>query len=346
MNNSSDDTCRILLCEDSLTFVQGLTDFLERDPELRVVAHCLTGEEAAGRLAKTEPDLVIMDIALPGIDGVEATRRIKATRPVPVLVLSAHTRRGSQVALAALGAGAIDVRSKEDVTFRHPTGARAVAFRRYVKRLARLGVAGGRDIRGPATNAAASEQSRSISVICVAASAGGPPALRAVLQSLPADFPVPIMVVQQIAAGFLDPLIEWLDGQVALPVRPARDATALSPGVWIAPDGAHLLIEEGPVTTLDTEVVPGYQQPAADFLFVSAASTVGAGSVAIVLTAMDKDAADGIAAVRRCGGLTIAQDDTAAVVDGLPAAAHVDAELVLPLADIGPALSRLSPAGP
>lgn len=338
--NASLGPCRILLCEDSPAYAAALTHFLEQDPELRVVAHCLTGEQASEDLPGVDPDLVIMDVELPGIDGVEATRRILSARRVPVLVLSARTRRGSKLALAALEAGATDVRSKEDVTLKYATGARAVAFRRYVKRLAGPAIAR----RRGAVNPAAAERERSVSVIGLAAAAGGATALKTVLGSLTADFAVPIVVAQHVAHGFADALIEWLDRQVALPVRQASHAAALGPGAWISPDEAHLLVDEGLVTRLDTDTVAGYHRPAADLLFVSIAAAAGPAGVAVALTGMGDHSADGIAAVRQCGGLTIAGNGT---LDDTPhAAAEVGAEQVLPLTDIGPTLSRLSPAIP
>lgn len=333
-----DDVCRILVCEDSIPFAEGLTHFLQLDPQLRVVAHCLTGEEAVVHLSEADPDVVIMDIELPGIDGVEATRRITAARPLPVLVLSSRTRRGSQLALASLEAGAIDVRAKEDVTLESGMGARALAFRRYLKRLAATNIARRREVTG-SSESATPWRHRSISVIALASSTGGPQALRTVLGSLPADFPVPIVVVQHMAPGFVAPLIEWLDGQVGLAVNAARDCATLGPGAWIAPDDAHLLLDEDLVTRFDTEIVAGHQRPAADLLLVSMASAAGPEAVAAVLTGMGDDGADGISAVRRSGGLTIAQADASAIIDGMPrAAAAMGAEEVVPLADIGPAL--------
>jgi two-component system chemotaxis response regulator CheB len=342
----SREVCRILLCEDSRTYAEGLTRFLEQDSDLRVVARCHTAEQAAARLASVAPDLVIMDIELPGMDGIEATHRIMATGPVPVLVLSAHTgRRGSQVALAALAAGAVDARSKREVPLQDPAGARAIAFRRYVKRLAAARVDGRRPAVHRAEAEPRSKPARSVSAIGVAASTGGPPALRAVLGSLPADFSVPIVVVQHIARGFLGELVHWLDGQVALPVRTAGNGVALGPGAWMAPEDAHLVVEDGLTTRLDRHTVSGYHRPAADVLFASLASAAGPDAAAVVLTGMGSDGAEGAAAVRACGGLTIAQDQASSVVYGMPrAAAELGAERVLPLSEIGPALSRLSPA--
>nr|MDQ4041710.1 response regulator [Actinomycetota bacterium] len=115
-----DDACRILLCEDSPAYAEGLARFLEHDSDLRVVARCTTGEQALRRVRTANPDLVIMDLELPGIDGVETTRRLMASRPVPVLVVSSHTGRGSQRAVVALAAGAVDARPKSEVPLADP----------------------------------------------------------------------------------------------------------------------------------------------------------------------------------------------------------------------------------
>lgn len=336
--------CRILLCEDSLTFATGLTRFLECDADLKVAARCASAEEALAQLGRVKPDLVVMDIELPGIDGVEATRRIMAARPVPVLILSGNAPRGSQQAVVALASGAVDVRSKDEVPIRDPGGARAIAFRRYVKRLAAARVAP--RARRPAT-ASRPKSGRSAAIIGVAASTGGPPALRSLLAALPADFPIPVVVVQHIATGFLDGLIRWLDAEVELPVKLASEMTRFGPGAWIAPEGAHLVVEPGLVARHDRHTVAGYHRPAADVLFASLASTAGADAVAVVLTGLGNDGAEGASVVRRAGGLTIAQDEASSVVHGMPrAAAELGADEVLPLAQIGPMLKQLSVARP
>lgn len=339
----SREVCRILLCEDSPSVAEALTRFLEQDSDLSVAARCQTGEQVSSRIQLVKPDLVIMDVELPGIDGIEATRRLMATTPVPVLVLSAHTGgRGSQMALAALAAGALDVRSKGEVPLDDPTGARAVAFRRYVKRLGAARIPGGGARRGAVMRPPG--RARRATAIGVAASTGGPQALQSVLRALPGDFPIPIMVVQHIADGFLGGLVDWLDAQAALPVMMAENGVELRPGAWLAPEGAHLVVEDGHMR-LDRHTVTGYHRPAADVLFASMASALGGGAVAVVLTGMGSDGAEGVAALTASGGLTIAQDEATSAVYGMPrAAAASGAERVLPLAEIGPALSRLAPA--
>lgn len=347
---ASEGVCRILLCEDSATYATALTRFLERDSDLRVVARCASGEETAKRVRELQPDLVIMDLELPGIDGVEATRQVMAARPLPVLIISAYTKRGSGRALSALAAGAADARPKSEVPLLDPTGARAVAFRRYIKRLGAAtiarrgalprdsGLRAGPRARPPMRFQAAS-------VIGIAASTGGPPALRAVLAALPRDFPLPVVIVQHIASGFLEGFVRWLDGEVPLPVDLATDGGTLRSGAWVAPDDAHLVVEDGLVTRLDRDTVAGYHRPAADVLFGSLASAAGAMAAVVVLTGMGSDGAEGTAAVTARGGQAIAQDEASSTVYGMPrAAAQLAGSRILPLDEIGPALLQLARA--
>lgn len=340
--NPSSAVARILLCEDSPTYAEALSRFLEHDRDLRVVARCRTGEQALERLRRSPPDLVVMDLELPGAGGVETIRRMLELRRVPILVLSAYAQRGSEVATAALAAGAVDARPKSDLSLREPLAAPSVAFRRYVKRLAYARVGGRRRPLPPPGDAVARARGRAASVIGISASTGGPVALLAVLEPLPADFPVPILVVQHIAAGFLDGLVSWLDAAVAVQVRRARDRSSVGPGVWFAPDDAHLMLDARLRTHFDSATVSGYHRPAGDVLLTSIAAAVGPRGTAVVLTGMGSDGAQGTAAVRAAGGLTIAQDEGSSVVYGMPrAAAEEGAELVLPLGQIGPVLAGL-----
>ena len=157
--------------------------------------------------------------------------------------------------------------------------------------------------------------------------------------------PVPILVVQHMAAGFTESFTRWLDDQVPLPVRLAA-AGAAGPGIWVAPEGAHLVLEAANRLALDDGEHPGLHRPSGDVLLRSVAAGAGAGSVAVVLTGMGRDGADGLAEVKRAGGLTIAQDEASSAVFGMPkAAAERGAELVLAPADIGRRLRALQPVG-
>jgi two-component system chemotaxis response regulator CheB len=335
---------RILVCDDSPAYAQALTLFLEHDADLRVVGTCTTAEEAIAAIPHLRPDLVTMDLTLPGMDGVDAVRSILGAHAVPVLVLSAYAARGSERAAAALGAGALDAFPKSELSLSQPQGARAIAFRRRVRRLAHARPVGPRGAARP-RRAAFDLAARPASVVAICASTGGPAALEAVLAELPADYALPVLVVQHMSPGFLDGLIAWLDPRVGPSVRRAPDGERAGPGVWFAPEGAHLVLDESRRMVYDAESVAGYHRPAADVLFTSVAAAVGRRAVSVVLTGMGSDGAEGTGAVRGAGGLTIAQDRDTSAIFGMPrAAAEQGAELILPLQEIGRALARLGAA--
>lgn len=334
---------RILVCDDSHSYALALKLFLEHDRDMRVVGVCATAEETIAAMTRLRPDLVTMDLELPGADGLEAVERIADSHGVPVVVLSAHVSRGSERAAAALGAGALDAYPKHEISLSQPLSARAIAFRRRLKRLA---LARARSRRPAVTRSGetAHPGGRRTAVVAICASTGGPPALASLLAALPAGFRLPILVVQHMADGFLDGLIGWLGTRAALPVRPARDGVPLESGVWFAPEHAHLVVDERRRTVFDAESIAGYHRPAADVLFTSMAAAVGAGAVSVVLTGMGSDGADGTAAVRAAGGLTIAQDRETSAIFGMPrAAAEQGAELILPLPEITRRLVELAP---
>jgi two-component system chemotaxis response regulator CheB len=185
---------------------------------------------------------------------------------------------------------------------------------------------------------------RSAAVIGICASTGGPRAIAEVLAELPPDFPIPVLVVQHMSTGFLEVLARWLDDNVPMSVGLAQPGRP-SPGAWIAPEGAHLVLERPWRLALDRTTVRGRHRPSADVLLASLAAAAGTESVAVVLTGMGDDGAEGLRAVRDAGGLSIAQDEESSAVYGMPhAAAEAGAELVLALRDVAGALRALEPA--
>ena len=334
---------RVLICEDSRTYAAGLSRLLERDPEIDIVGVCSTAEQALARLPQLKPDLVTMDLELPGMSGVEAIEQIMGAAPVPILVLSGHVNGASETAISALAAGALEALPKASVDLADFDGPNAVALRRRVKLLSGVPV-----IRHPRARlrerAVPASWKRVASVIGIVASTGGPPALAKVLASLPDGYPIPILVVQHIAAGFVEGFATWLDGQVALPVRVAADQAKLAPGVWIAPEGAHLTLNAANRLILDRETVSGPHRPSGDVLLASLAGSAGRAAVGVVLTGMGRDGALGVEALREAGGFTIAQDEASSAVFGMPrAAADRGADTVLALEDIGSRLIGLRP---
>jgi two-component system chemotaxis response regulator CheB len=334
---------RVLVCEDSTTFAAALVRTLERGGEIEVVGVATSAEAAIADLARLAPDLVTMDIELPGMSGLEAVEEIMSTRPTPILVVSSHIRAGSDLVAAALASGALEAIGKSDLVLRDPDAAAAVAFRRRVKLLS-----GARVIRHPrgrlnGRNNAPSPPAPRGAVIGICASTGGPHALATVLSGIPAGFAVPILVVQHIGAGFSEGLAEWLDGAVPLPVRLAEHGASALPGVSLAPDGADLVLGAQGVLRLDRTTPAGLHRPSGDALLRSIAHHAQSAGVAVVLTGMGRDGAEGLVAVREAGGLTIAQDEVTSAVYGMPReAAKRGAALILPIGEIARALTTVA----
>lgn len=331
---------RVALCEDSAFYAEGLKHYLEADHEIEVCAVYSSAEQMLRSLRRSQPDLLVIDLDLPGLGGIGAIRRVMRSRPLPILVLSAHAQVGSRQAAEALACGALEARPKEAVRLADRDTPSAVTFRRHLKRLARARVA------APAPNAAADLPARvagkPASVIGVAASTGGPAALATVLAELPADFEVPILIVQHMSPGFVGELAAWLDRSVRLPVRMAVEGSLLEAGAWLAPDGAHLTLDRALRMRLERERGGALHVPSGNALLSSIARSAGSRGVGVVLTGMGRDGADGLAAVGTAGGLTIAQDEQSSVIYGMPrAAAAAGVDLELPPRHISHALRLL-----
>jgi two-component system chemotaxis response regulator CheB len=342
-------SARILIGSSSRTFGRGLAECLERDGDMTVVG---IFDDTAGVVQGAElgrPDLVALELGLPKAGGEEATRLIMRDHRTRVVLIVAHDERGSERTNAALAAGAVAVVPRSAVSLDSPDSATADALRRRFRRLAatRLGGdcartqawtprgAGPPPIRLP-------RSARQAEVVGICASTGGPGALVRVLHHLPADFELPVLVVQHMGDGFIGGLASWLDNEVPLPVRVASAGARLEPGVRLAPDGAHLKLR-GHRLELDRITVCGAHRPSGDVLLSSLARSVGAGAVAVIMTGMGRDGAAGLAEVAAAGGRTIAQDEASSTIYGMPrAAAELGARMILPLDAIGPELAALS----
>jgi two-component system, chemotaxis family, protein-glutamate methylesterase/glutaminase len=337
-----DRTPRMLICEDSGVYAAALRRLLEYDGDISVAAVCATAEEAIAALPAVRPDLITMDIELPGMDGLAAVEEIMSSAPLPILVLSAQVGHGTDRAAAALAAGAVDALAKDDLDLRDPASPGGMAFRHRVKVLSRVHV-----IRHPRARLRGGPPDlvpvRRASVIGVCSSTGGPQILARLLEALPADYQVPVLVVQHIAPGFTEGLVRWLDRSVAVPVRIAEEGTIAGPGAWIAPEGAHLTLASTGRMHLDRDTVRGRHRPSGDVLLDSIAASAGRAGVAVVLSGMGDDGAAGAAAVRRGGGLAIAQDEASSAVYGMPkAAVEQGVDIVLPPDEIAACLLGLT----
>jgi two-component system, chemotaxis family, protein-glutamate methylesterase/glutaminase len=338
---------RFLVCEDSRAYATALSRFLEQDDRIEVVGVAPSGEQTIADVERLQPDLLTLDMQLPGMDGLEVVKRLMGESPLPIVILSGTVAKGSERAAEALAAGALEVLPKDRLRLDHLDDMWAQAMRSRLRRLSSVRV--GRSARGmpraPRRKRPQSISSREAQAVGIGASTGGPPVLDAILSGLPADFPIPVLVVQHMAPGFIEGFARWLDKKSPIEVRLASEGDRLTPGVWFAPDGAHLTLDPSNRFVLDSETEAPHR-PSIDVLLGGLARTFGAHAVGVVLTGMGKDGAEGAAAIRREGGLAIAQDQASSVVYGMPrAVVEEGADLVLPPIEIADALRGLPSAG-
>ncbi len=342
---------RVLVAEDSTTVRRLLVEIFRADAGFEVVGEAADGAEAVRKALDLRPDLITMDVHMPVLDGLEATKDIMRQAPTPILIVSAAAARGDvELSLSATQAGALMAMAKPSNPLDPGFPVEAEQLRAMSRAMAAVKVV--RRWGGPPrllleralASAAAARPRRAVPVRLVAlgTSTGGPAALRRILLDLPADFAAPIVVVQHISPGFLPGLVSWLAGNCALPVRIAAQGAALGPGVHLAPDNRHLGFADGRITLSDGPRMAGFR-PSADHLFAAAAGAYGASALGIVLTGMGCDGVEGLRALHAAGGRVLAQDEASSVVYGMAQeavrAGVVDE--VLPLELIPPRLLEL-----
>ncbi len=345
---------RVLIVEDSLSVRKRLVEIVAADPELEVVGEAEDGKTAIELCQAMRPDVVTLDMMLPVMSGLAATEYIMAYCPTPVLIVSASTNRGELFhTYDALAAGAVDALDKP--TGDEPDGEWERRFISAVKLVSRIKVIThprerlrSRKSRSASPSTAEVLQAPpSIRLIALGASTGGPGAALEILRGLPPDFPVPILFVLHIGRPFAGSLADWLDGRSPLRVSFARDGEPLpKPGqgrVILAPADNHLEVEAG---TLRLTMGPERHscRPSVDVLFESIAREIPGESIACLLTGMGRDGAEGLLAIRRAGGTTLAQDEATSVVYGMPREALLlgAAQHILPLQRIAPVLTRFA----
>jgi two-component system, chemotaxis family, protein-glutamate methylesterase/glutaminase len=341
---------RVVVAEDSLTVRKRIVEVLSADPDLEIVGEAEDGKRAIELCASLRPDVVTLDMMLPLMTGLAVTEYVMAYCPTPILIVSSSTNRGELFkTYDALAAGAVDVLEKaagdasDDAWER-----RLVAAVKLVSRIrvithprARIGAfSRAPSLVVPGRAGVASTPSR---LVAIGASTGGPGAVLQVLRALP-GLSCPVLLVFHIGAPFGAALADWLDSQSPLPVAYARDGEPLSGAagrVVMAPPGSHLVLADGRLR-LTSGPERHSCRPSVDELFESLVP-VASGCVASLLTGMGRDGAAGLAALRRAGARTIAQDEKTSVVWGMPReAVRLDAaERVLPLDEIGTAIAGM-----
>jgi two-component system chemotaxis response regulator CheB len=290
-----------------------------------------------------------MDVQMPRMDGFAATKRIMVETPTPILITTGLDPRALSVSLEAVRAGALAVHAKPGDPNAPGFDDAALDLVRQVKAMARVKVVRhlaldpAKPSGGPIPNTAVLRDAP-IEVVAIATSTGGPAALHLILSALPAEFPVPILVVQHISRGFTVGFADWLDQASKLRVRLAEEGEVPVAGtVYIARDDLHLGVTGARRIRLSTAPEVGGFRPSGTPLFETVAAAYGRNAVAVILTGMGRDGVDGLRAIRRVGGRTIAESEATAVVYGMPGAAVAAglADFVLPLDQVVTTLAGL-----
>jgi two-component system chemotaxis response regulator CheB len=338
---------RVLVVDDSAVVRRVVTDELSADPELAVAGTAANGQIALAKMPQVNPDLVILDVEMPDMNGIETLAELRKSYPrVPVVMFSALTERGAAATLDALALGATDY-------FTKPTGTGGLDESRRVIREELIPAIKAICAPKPAAPAAptptapaAATRASKIAAVVIGTSTGGPNALADVFKALPGDLPVPILIVQHMPPMFTRLLAERLTATTRVPVEEAALGAVLRPGrALIAPGDFHMTVARDGFqirAVLNQDQPENSCRPAADPLFRSAARVFGDGVLAVVLTGMGQDALRGTEAVKAAGGQVIAQDEQSSVVWGMPGFVVRNglADKVLPLGLIGSEIVR------
>lgn len=338
---------KVLIADDSPTARQALSLILRRAGDMQVVGEAASGREAVRLTEELRPDVVLMDITMPEMDGLQATGEIMHLAPTPIVVVSGSLDgRETEIAFQAIRAGALTVLPKPSGPGTARFDAEATKLINTVRAMAGVSVIHHWRKRTPTPKSSKETMHAHTrpEIVGIVSSTGGPAALSEILSRLPAHFPLPVVVVQHIAPDFLPSLIKWLGSISSLAVRAAEPGTRPVPGtVYVAPGHAHLCVDSMRRFVLDTET-PGRHVPSGDVLFESVAKCYGAKAIGVVLTGMGDDGARGLRMMYDTGAFTIAQDEESSAVYGMPceAVARGAACKVLPVTEIADALMKLT----
>lgn len=347
-------TVRVLIVDDSPTARQMLAGLINSTSDMRVVGEAVDGRQAVDKVQELQPDVILMDLVMPNMDGLESTREIMALAPTPIVVVSASLEQWeTDIAFQAISAGALTLRRKpvgpNDPDHPKQSAAllsvvRAMADVRVIHHWRRNHRAA--PVPAPTDHPlTVTRPAIAPEIVAIVSSTGGPAALSQILRELPADFPLPIVVVQHIAPDFVASLADWLNHVTPLPVTIARLNEHPQPGhVYLAPGDVHLRLAHGGRFTLTDQPDSARHIPSGDVLFESVAESYGARAIGLLLTGMGSDGARGLRRLHETNAFTIAQDEATSVVFGMPreAIALGAARRVLPLDDMPHVLMILS----
>jgi two-component system, chemotaxis family, protein-glutamate methylesterase/glutaminase len=346
---------RVLVVDDSALMRKLIPRLLASDPSIEVVGTAMDGTIALKKIEELRPDVLTLDLEMPLMDGIATLRAIMRTRRVPVIVFSAHSRRGANLTFKALDLGAFDFVTKPEQASAEALGAVAAELSLKIKTAAanqipNLPPAELPETPQPKSAEEGEAQPAAARIVAVGISTGGPGALQRVIPQLPASFPGCIVIVQHMPEGFTDMFARRLDECSAIRVSEARSGDFLMAGhAYVCPGNRHITVKRmvvGDMIVLrDGERVNGHR-PSADVLLTSVAQEFGAAAAGVIMTGMGEDGVEGLGKIRDAGGVTLAQSRESCVVDSMPRAAieRRSAQRVVPLDDMARAWEEICAA--
>ena len=319
------DRVRVLVVDDSALMRKLIPQMLAADESLDVVGTAMDGSFCLKKIEQLNPNVVTLDLEIPGMNGIDTLKEIMRRQPVPVIVFSSHSTEGATVTMKALGLGAFDFVTK-------PKDAQAHMAETARELIAKVKAAADCKLKPRMLSRAMLKPEKRPApagtpnkVVAIGVSTGGPQALEYVLSQLPGDFPATIVVVQHMPDGFTDMFARRLDEVCPLRVKEAQSGDLLQPGrVLVCPGNRHMKVKRlplGDIVVLGDEPRVNGHRPSADVLLRSVAEEFKANAVGVIMTGMGDDGAEGIGAIKREGGMTIAQSEESCVVFGMPKAA-------------------------
>ncbi|MFN0165195.1 MAG: chemotaxis response regulator protein-glutamate methylesterase [Bryobacteraceae bacterium] len=336
---------RILVVDDSVVVRRTVSDELARDPALEVVGTAANGKIALAKIPQVNPDIVILDVGMPEMDGLETLVHIRKSYPkLPVIMFSSLTERGAIITLEALSLGASDYFAKPSNSVGLDASLKVIREELVpsIKALCRIGS----PVSTPPRLATRPVANGKIEVVAIATSTGGPNALTEIFRTIPASFPLPFVIVQHMPPMFTKLLAERMSAQCPIRFHEAVPGDVLKPGqAWIAPGNFHMTVSRvGLQVQVQTNQNPPENscRPAADVLFRSVAETFGPAALCVVLTGMGRDGLRGCETICEAGGQVIAQDEATSVVWGMPGFVTRAglASTILPLSQIAGEINR------
>ncbi len=347
---------RVLIVDDSPLARTVLTRMINAAPDMEVVGSAVNGEEALALIPSLQPKVVCTDLHMPKMDGLQLTREIMVRHPLPILVVSVsvHQDDNTQNIFELLEAGAVDVFPKprgglesagegltQDLAAKIRILSGVVPIRRHRSRLSEVPEA----VWQPPLKRSLVMEPTVPSLVAIGASTGGPQALLTIFSALPSQFPLPILCVQHISQGFLEEMVSWLNLHTPLLVQIAQEGKRpMAGGIYFPPENKHLTLDDRGCFLMDGGVQTDTHRPAVDATFFSVARVYQGKAIGVLLTGMGRDGADGLLAISRAQGMTIAQDEESCVVFGMPKQA-IDlggVSKILPVTSIARELCRLA----